>query len=195
MKICAICPTRKRLPRLLKMLDSLMATVSDKDCLEAVIRVDDDDHETILGFPKQNYPWVKMVIGARHNGYVSMGIFVTEACNATNADWCLLIDDDCWLVGKDWDKQVLNLPIGSCIAQAEFYHLGGSMYRYTKDSPVGLFFPNKIWERIGLKEIGEPADLVIFDIAINQLKWEMKFIDGLTYRHDRDSDEVMAKRD
>lgn len=194
-KVAAIIPTRKRLPRLLKTLDSIMSTATDKDCIEAVLRVDEDDFETLTGFPSQNYPWVKIVKGPRYTGYTSMGKFVTEACAATDATWCLLIDDDSWLIGKGWDEKLRNIPTTGFLAQAMIYNLGHSTYFYPESSPVGLFFPNQCWKLTGQEELSSPADIMIYDAMIKTMGWKMRYIEGLTYRHDRDSDEVMALRD
>jgi hypothetical protein len=184
--ICsAIIPTRKRLPRLLVTLDSLVATANDPSQIEAVLRVDDDDEETKTQFPKDKYPWVKMVIGSRYEGYNSMGKFVTEASREASGKWSLLIDDDSWLVGKGWDSQLSQLPTDGWVAMAEYYHLGGSNYINTQGCPVGLFFPTRFWERFGIQEIPCPADEAMRSLAVDCHKWQVKFLVGITYRHDR----------
>lgn len=116
--VSAIIPTRKRLLRLIKTVDSLRAQADHPDCIEIVLKIDEDDMETRLGFPWQNYPTARQVITPRGRGYVEMGRFVTEAINAAAGQWCFLIDDDCWLYKKTpnvrgWDTLLREVPAKS----------------------------------------------------------------------------------
>lgn len=193
MTISAIIPTRKRLLRLIKTLESLRDMISEKSQWEAVLRVDDDDHETILGFPQQNWPNVKMITAARR-GYINMPSYVADCLDHATGQWCFLIDDDCWIYGPEkMDDLLAKVPTENHVAQCEFYHLGHSMYGSGSCGPNGMIFPNTPELRERMHEKSGSADDMIKNFYLGR-GYKLQLLPGLTYRHNRDSEEVLAQR-
>ncbi len=191
--LCSIItPTRKRLMRLIKTMDSIYENADKPTEIEAVLKIDEDDAETLLGFPWQHYPNVKKVVTPRGRGYVDMGRFVTEACNAATGKWCFLIDDDAWIVGRGWDAQLRQVTTPNTVCQCEFYHLGASEYGSGSCGPNGLIFPNGCWKQFGISELSSPADQCLKGLLVDQHHWRVHLLRGVTYRHNRDTEEQLA---
>lgn len=190
--VSAIIPTRKRVPRLIKTIDSLLREADDKSCVEVVLKIDNDDQITQKEFPFADYPMVKKVFSDRGRGYGEMGRFVTEACAGATGEWSFLIDDDCWIVGKGWDSKLNQVPKDGAVAQCEFYHLGGSRYGSGSCGPNGLFFPTGKFNEFGIKQLYSPADHCLYSIFVTERKWPIHLLKEITYRHDRDSEEQLA---
>lgn len=194
--VSAIIPTRKRVPRLMVTLDSLIRQADDPSCLEIVLKVDEDDEQTRRYAPSIHAAGatINIVISPRGRGYVEMGRFVTEACAAATGQWCFLIDDDSWIIGKGWDTLLKAVPIENCVASCEFYHLGKSHYGSGSCGPVGLFFPNGSWKKYGVAEIPSPADECLRSLLVDQQGYKVHLLKGIIYHHDRDSQEVLNAR-
>lgn len=167
------------------------------DCIEFVLKIDEDDAETQLGFPWDRFPTARKVISPRGRGYVEMGRFVTEALNAATGKWGFLIDDDCWIYRKDatvtrgWDTLLREAPDQSLV-QCEFYHLGASEYGSGSCGVCGLIFPMDGWKNSGIKELASPADNSLFGYFAHQLHYPVHLLKGFVYRHNRDTEEQLA---
>lgn len=189
-----LIPTRKRFPRLINTIRSIYETAKQPQDIEIVLRIDDDDGDTIANLESLNYyKNIVPVIGSRYTGYMSMGVFATEAARAATGQWCLLLDDDCTLEGRGWDDLLRDVPSQGHIAWCEFYHLGFSEYGSDSCGPVGPFFPNNCWKQLGYYGIGNPADDFFKKIICDKHGWKRRILRGITLNHQRDNDEELSK--
>jgi len=190
--IAPIIPTRKRVDRLLLTLRSLVNTASDWSRVEPVLKIDDDDIDTIAAIPRLEAEFgLKHVITPRGVGYNDMGRFVTEACAETDATWVWLVDDDAWVEGRGWDDFVASVAPVRNVIQPQIYHLGGSKY-YEGCGPVALIVPNQSWTLHGSPSVTSPADECWRQVLVVQNGYAVHLMKGITYRHDRDNDEALA---
>jgi hypothetical protein len=114
-RISVILPTRGRTGLLNRMLESLVMTADDPSRVEVVLRVDDDDTETLVYLHEQaRTTWATMlhrlfcVTGPRLNGYASTPTFINEAAAAATADLLLLNNDDVAFHTHGWDRRLVE---------------------------------------------------------------------------------------
>lgn len=102
-KVSVLVPTRNRLGRLRRMLDSYAHTRVG-DTSELVFRIDEDDHATRAALANQ----LHVVIGPRLQGYASMGTFFNEMYRASTGDVLLCGNDDMVFKTPGWAPLVLE---------------------------------------------------------------------------------------
>lgn len=177
--VSATIPTRGRVAGLARTYDSLFSTALIPDRIEVVLRVDDDDQETINNF--QGLPNTKLVIRPRGGGYGDMPVLVSDACQAASGVWTFLIDDDAYLEGWGWDDQLSRIKPDRNVAQPEFYHLGFTEYGSGSCGPNGLFIPTDVSRKI--PRVSGYADSMLEGMTIGQ-GWTKVLLKGITYCHD-----------
>lgn len=109
--ISLLVPTRKRIKSLIRFLNSVEETCSSPRNLEVLIRIDDDDVETIQFVDKyitKSSLVIKTVIGSRGKGYVDAPRRLEELCQNSNGRILMYLADDVQLMTKDWDEKILN---------------------------------------------------------------------------------------
>lgn len=118
--VSIILPTRGRHVDFCASLDSLYSLAKDKSCLEFIVKVDDDDKETIATCEKlKGLLDYKLIISPRGNGYADMHHWVNDmALNYATGDWCMIWNDDAILANgtegpgipnsQNWDERVLH---------------------------------------------------------------------------------------
>ncbi len=181
--ICSACiPTRKRVPQLIKTIESILGARDDEDSVEILLRVDDDDDETISQLEVLRCRFgVKWHIGPRGSGYDNMGQFITELSDMAKAPWIFIIDDDATIHGRGLDTKLRTVPSGH-VAVCEFYKLNHSVYRGAL--PVGMFVPNKCWNEYGRDKLCSPVDEFLRGLLVNDNKWGLSLLPNLTYFHE-----------
>lgn len=196
--VSALIPTRHRLMRLIKTVESLYSNADDQSCIQCILKIDDDDAETDMGFPSDRFPNVVKVKSPRGKGYNDMGRFATEAAAAATGHWCFIIDDDCWIykkpgATKGWDTLLREVPQGGgVVAQCEFYHLGFSEYDSGTCGPNGMIVPSNCWKDFGVETLSSPVDGCLHGLLIQQHRWPVYLLKGIVYRHNRDTEEQLA---
>lgn len=178
--VSALIPTRSRPDGVTATIDSLLATMKRPQSLQIVLKVDNDQKSIYLPFlHKQN---IKVVFSDQQRGYAfDMFRYVSEAANAADGQWALLIDDDAWIEGTHWDEQLADIPPVKTTAQCEFYRLGGSQYGSGSCGPNGLFFPPEIARY--LPHLSGPVDAALLAIT-SEPGWTKYLLKGITYCHD-----------
>tara|TARA_R100000008_G_C3586825_1_gene173130 strand:- start:4079 stop:4747 length:669 start_codon:yes stop_codon:yes gene_type:complete len=102
-------PTRGRVEHLNKMLYTLFSSVSDPNCIEAVMRVDEDDVETQDYLADKLNNNIKMIVGERYRGYVELNRFYNEIAEQARGTWLFLSNDDLYFNKTDWDLQLAKI--------------------------------------------------------------------------------------
>lgn len=157
MKICSVLiPTRKRVGRLLKSIESIKAT-SSEDNVEICLRVDSDDIQTLSDLPciLSSHKNVRVIIGPRL-GYGRLHDYYNELCRIVESDWFIVLNDDITIEGEGWDERLRQIPM-SRLAIPEFYKLGGSGYTDFGCAYVCPIVPiGEFWKH---GQMGPPVDV------------------------------------
>ena len=192
--VSALIPTRKRVKRLINTLASLRACCDDPDSMEILLRVDDDDLETIFHLPKLTDEFgVRVQVGPRNKGYDSMGEFITELSDLALAPWVFIIDDDATVEGCGFDRQLRKVSLTDHhVATCEFYKLNQSVYRGAL--PVGMIVPNKCWNLYSIGIVYSPVDEFLRGLLVNDHGWKVDLLPGLTYHHEWDEDTMRRRK-
>lgn len=99
--ISVLVPTRKRLGRVKKLLESFDATSNETS--EIVFRVDEDDTDSLRFLRNQH-----LVVGPRMQGYASMPTFFNELAAEADGDVLLCGNDDMVFRSELWDDKILE---------------------------------------------------------------------------------------
>lgn len=153
MIVSFLIPTRGRLQSLLDGIRSIKEKASPDVQVEILIRIDEDDGETLAGrdrIPKD----VEIVIGPRWCGYDSVHVFYNELAVKSHGDWIILWNDDTFMKTHHWDKL---LPPADR-AQVVWLH---SPTSWTWAFPA---MTRKLYELWGCFARSPPTDACIFDI-------------------------------
>ncbi len=98
---CVFFNSRGRVQLLKHSLESLLNTVLAPQYIKILIRIDDDDIETI-GFSKQyNRDNVRFVVGPRPTNLIKS---YNELVKLEEAQWYFVWNDDCIMISDKWDK-------------------------------------------------------------------------------------------
>ena len=108
--ISIVIATRKRIKDLNKLLNSIHETCNDPQNFEILIRIDEDDTETIEfveNYNKNSVLFIKYIIGKRI-GYINLPHMQRELCQIAKGDLLYYLIDDTIFVTKDWDEKMLE---------------------------------------------------------------------------------------
>lgn len=128
--IGVMIPTRNRVALLKSCLDSFEAKTQDKSVVELLIKVDEDDTETIEFL--QNYQGTierKVLVSARQYGYGSLHDFYNDLARSSSASHVLVFNDDCEMLTDGWEQKY-NPYSGT-------HYIVGLRSLATGDSPEG----------------------------------------------------------
>ena len=88
------------------MLYTLFSSVSDPKCIEAIMRVDEDDTETQDYLADKLNDNIKMIVGPRYNGYAELHRFYNEIAERAKGTWLFLSNDDLHFNKTNWDLEL-----------------------------------------------------------------------------------------
>jgi hypothetical protein len=96
-------PTRLRAAVLQETIDSYLSRADNTDRIEVIVRVHDDDPET-LEWVKTRDKKIRVIIGDTEDSYGSTFKFINCMAAVSNGDWLWPGADDHRLLSQDWDK-------------------------------------------------------------------------------------------
>jgi len=106
--ISVLCPTRKRVELLAKMLESCVAT--NHQSIEILMRCDFDDIDTLkfLQAPNSHNRVNQGAVfaGPRLEGYKSLPVFFNELATKSHGELILMINDDAEFITPGWDVKL-----------------------------------------------------------------------------------------
>lgn len=116
-KICSVLiPSRKRYEYLYASVEKLINTASNPENIEILIRIDNDDKDTIskiATFPKDwNIMWV---VGNRYDGYKDLHIMFDELCRLSTGEFYWLWNDDVIVKSDGWDDVLREFINKLCV--------------------------------------------------------------------------------
>lgn len=112
--VSVLIPTRNRVNRLQETLQSFISTSSDINSIEFVLKIDDDDLDTIDFVSKLEASFnlrIKKIISPRGAGYSDLHIFSNRSAQIANGDWLFIFNDDAKMLTKGWDALIANTII------------------------------------------------------------------------------------
>lgn len=121
----------------------LDAPGTDKERVEILIRVHEDDPERFFVAEELTKGVGSFIIGPTLNGYGSMGIFIDDLVKCASGTWCWLLEDDAYIEG-DWFTPMSTMPEDS-VVNTQVYALGASRYQNGPGGEcVGVIIPTAI---------------------------------------------------
>ncbi len=110
-KISLLAPTRNRILKLQKFLDSIQFTCNDLNNIEVIIRVDNDDKTSISFLEeykmKVNYD-LYMILGERGGGYIDGPKWLESFLEKAKGQLIFYLADDAQFLTKDWDTILID---------------------------------------------------------------------------------------
>ncbi len=101
--ICSILlPSRNRPQALQVAIDNFLATASKPHLVEIIVRVHDDDEET-LAWAKKRPKSIRVIIGETGDSYGSMSDFINCMAAVAKGDWLWPAPDDGRVRTQGWD--------------------------------------------------------------------------------------------
>lgn len=187
--ITVMIPTRKRVGKLIATLDQLTASATSRS-YEVVVRIDEDDHETIAAIQKiESHPFTEARIGPRF-GYSRLdSCYFAGMEDRSRTEWVWVGGDD-MLVYGDWITELRKVPKTGFIVQPEISKLRTSVYPRAVGQAFPIF-PRFCWKQFA-SEFPRPFDSVGSELLIAN-GWKTWFLEGVTMWHDREPDEVIAE--
>jgi glycosyltransferase involved in cell wall biosynthesis len=107
--VSVLIPTRKRINRLKKCLDSFNNKTKDKTIVELILKIDDDDLETIEFIKTYNSEInLKYIISSRENGYGSLHKFYNMMASISIGEFLYIFNDDIYIDTHEWEQIILE---------------------------------------------------------------------------------------
>jgi glycosyltransferase involved in cell wall biosynthesis len=112
--VSVIMPTRGRSQLLCESIDSLYSLAKDKTLIEFLVKVDDDDKDTMDTVVRlSSLLPIKMLVYPKGAGYHEIHHWINDLCALTKGDWIYLFNDDSKVKTPEWDQMLLNVEIDS----------------------------------------------------------------------------------
>ena len=194
--VCSVLiPSRRRPSRLLSAIASVHGTTSSPGAAEVLVRVDDDDQETLAAVPEIERAGARVVVGPRGQGYGQLASYYDELSRLAQAPWCWVMNDDARVASIElgdgaWNRQLAQLPTDGVIVQPEVYQLGASRYPRCVGGAFPIV-PTRCWQRLGYACPDNPIDVWLSRVLLDA-GWRTSFLSGVDTIHDRDSDDVIG---
>jgi len=101
-------PTRKRVNLLRECLNSFNAKTKNKSSVEILLKIDDDDQETIDFINSyQSEIEIKTIISDRGNGYGSLNEYYNSLAQISEAEFLMVGNDDGEMMTDNWEEQFI----------------------------------------------------------------------------------------
>jgi hypothetical protein len=102
-----LLPTRGRVQHLAKSLASLEATVTDPTQIEVLVKVDDDDAQTLRYLQNDWHSFrIAVVNTPRGNGYADLHKYCNMLCEMSQGRFLFLWNDDAEMRTQGWDIEI-----------------------------------------------------------------------------------------
>ena len=116
--VSILMATRGRPTHLLSALDSILSLATDKNQIEIVYKLDEDDKSTIEAVSdlRSRFPSLKTktIITPRERGYAEMGNWTNLMAEESEGDWLFIFNDDAAMLTEKWDLLLLGAVIPNC---------------------------------------------------------------------------------
>ncbi len=183
-----ITPSRKRPARLKESIASIEKTTA-RENYRIHVRTEMDDLDTrVLAAALLNDGRIDRIVNGPHRGYDYVHLAWSELL-PVSTPWLWVWSDDTQLFG-DWFTELAKVPTEKAICHAEFVTNNGSTYCRAVAGPFPVV-PANVLEITGRVSFGYPIDLMLdLDLRVMR-RWETRFLNGVTVKHDRIVDETL----
>jgi hypothetical protein len=107
--VSVLLPTRGRVDKLRSSLDSLENTVMNPENVEVLIKVDDDDIETINYVDSMTRKFrFEKIVGPRGGGYSELHNMYNRLCAHSRGRFLFLWNDDALMLTPCWDVELIQ---------------------------------------------------------------------------------------
>ena len=105
-----LLPSRHRFEMLSHTIDTFIDKAKDPKNIEIILKIDQDDTETIKRLPElRNDALIKTIISPRLNGYASLHDYSNQMVKIATGDWVLFTNDDSTMETESWDSILENI--------------------------------------------------------------------------------------
>lgn len=172
--VSVLLPTRQRVPYLLRCLDSCHSLAKQPELIEYLLKVDDDDTETLQAVEplKQLLP-LKVFVSPRGVGYHQMHVWVNQLAEQARGDWLFNFNDDAFMTVQDWDQNLLRIGCNEPWPGINDVCL---LIAPTIDRPIAqefFFLRRKTFELLGHVSLSPHSDNWIYGV--------MNFLDAVLF--------------
>lgn len=165
--ITFMIPSRGRPASLQRAVRSIYNLAKDKSAAEIMVKLDDDDPESIIAAQElidlDAIP-VMVFVTPRGRGFYEMTGWANMMASYSRADWIALLNDDAYLTTKDWDHFLLH----SGIKAPRFGFESVFLFRFQHSDEPGAF----AWPCLRRKVVsilGHYAPVLASDLWLNRL--------------------------
>lgn len=157
-KISVLVPTRHRVQRLHRLLESFARTTVRPDTAELVFRIDDDDQDSAALLADFPYP---VLVGPRLQGYRSLPLFFEEMRAKATGDLFITGNDDIVFQTPDWSTLLIaeanKYPDGIFALGVETHNAGHFPFpvisRKAVDCMGRIHHPELFWGDVYLRDV------------------------------------------
>jgi hypothetical protein len=194
--LCSVLiPSRKRFNRLRNCIQSIVECAYDPDRVEFMVKLDDDDHESIFRVGEMNeFKNVRTVVTPRGGGWAESNVFLTQLSDASNGQWVWVMNDDVVVSceKEKWDILLSQVPTECFLVQPGIHQLGGSTYGEHEGGPFPIA-PRNCWKKTHPHSFPFPVDTGLHEVLVRHMRWKTKYLDGVRVWHQRDNDQELAR--
>lgn len=160
--VSVLLPTRGRPKHLCEAIDSLYSLAHDKSLIEFILKIDNDDLETIDVSNKLSAVLpLKSIISPRGNGYLDMHHWVNNMCAMAKGDWLFLFNDDARMATQNWDQYLLQAFITKGAKKCD----GNDVCMLTISGTTEfMFLRRKVYEILGHYSLLHQCDTWIYSV-------------------------------
>ena len=182
------------------MLKSFHVNASDEVQYEAYVKFDYDDEEALTRFPEiQGIGGKVYTIFAERrwteemSGYVSIGAYYNQMMRMAHVDWLWMMNDDCWIEGKDWDKAIEEFTEDDVdFLQPLDVTWGKSIYTGYDRGPFPIVRKSAFDWMNEEMPLADPIDLNIYH-RFKEKEIGPKYVEGFVLHHERDSEAELER--
>lgn len=163
--VSILLPSRKRPGQLLGSIASFFYTSPPDSNFEILVRLDDDDHNSLYYLQDfEAIPRVRVITGPSnappstdHGLRRKLNEIYTELALQARAYWLWVWNDDAWVRGNTWYQQLQALIGQRALVLTNDLQNQQSFYKGASGEPFPIF-PNGCWREFGLTGFPEPID-------------------------------------
>lgn len=180
-KIALLVPSRERLDKKTKLVESIKSTVSDINNVKLYFGVDDDDPtlKDVIELSRSN-PFIHIVNIHNNGKFMGVGKLWNICANSAKEEILAMIGDDMVFVTKGWDEMIIDEFSGDKIPGDNLKMVYCYDGRHGEKIAANLFIHRKYMELNGYL-MREEFMVDFIDVWIQQV---MESLGRLTYRGD-----------
>jgi len=135
-----------------RALESLYSKCSKPEAIEVILRIDEDDLETIDFVKTLSYSNLKTIIGDRLGGYASIHLFTNEMCKIAQGKLIFCYSDDSEMLTDNWDNYLYPYLNTICILKLQH------VFNHNLSSLIYLVVNRKVFEILGHLSLNAHTD-------------------------------------